>query len=86
MLNAQNARNYALRIEAIRRQSKAAEDEVLSDLRAQPSYEQNQDKDLLEAVRLRMEAADIIDQAETLIGAFDWTYDEIAGENVRKEG
>lgn len=86
MLNAQTAHGFALRIEAIRRNAGKAEDEVLNELRAMPDYEQNQDKDLLEAVRLRLEAEALLSEAQTLIGAFDWIYDEERGENVRKAG
>jgi hypothetical protein len=84
MLNSQTALAYVEQIEAIRTQAGKDEAKVLADLREQPDYEQNQDKDLLTAIDLRADARRALEDADTLLGSFDWTYDEAAGKNVRK--
>lgn len=56
MLNSQTALAYVEQIEAIRAQAGKDEAKVLADLRDQPDYEQNQDKDLLSAIELRADA------------------------------
>jgi hypothetical protein len=86
MLNASTARWFVGRIEKTRTDAKRAEDAILAELRSLPDYEQNSDKDILEAVDLRAKAQATNDDAETIIGAFDWVYDEEAGENKLKPG
>lgn len=84
MLNSQTALGYIERIEKCRADAATFESGILNELRAEPDYEQNADKDLLEAIRLRAEARQNLKDADVLIGAFDWVYDEASGENVRK--
>lgn len=76
MLNSQTALGYVEQIEAIRRTAEDGEQEVLKALRSQPDYEQNQDKDVLQAIELRREAQIAIEDADTLIRSFDFIYDE----------
>lgn len=85
MLNGEAALSYVEHIEEIRRSADEDEAAVLADLRNQPGYEQNQDKDILEAVRLRADARTALSDADTIIQAFDWVYDVASGETVRKE-
>lgn len=85
MLNSKTALSYIERIEKSRDEAAKYESSILREVRAEPDYESNADKDLLEAVRLRAEARQILDDANAIIGAFDWVYDESTGENVPKE-
>lgn len=84
MLNAQTALGYVDRIEAVRATASKDEAAILAELRSQPDYEANQDKDLLEAIRLRADARQASEDADTLIRSFDFTFDEERGETVPK--
>ncbi len=84
MLTAKEALNFVERIEAVRAAGKKAEAEILSELRAAEGYETNQDRDILEAVKLRAEARATNDDADTLINSFDWEHDGDGGV-VRKD-
>lgn len=82
-LTAKDALTFVERIERVRREADDGEFTILAELRGMPDYELNQDRDILEVVKLRAEAAARTADAEAILGAFNFTISD-SGEIIAK--